>query len=177
LRKSVEYYQAAIAQDPNFALAYAGMADSYVLYPGLEGSKPADAFPKAEAAAKKALELDESLAEAHTALSYVLFNYDWKFDESEQEINRAIALNPNYSTAYHWYGNANLLALGHFDESIDAMKKASELDPLSLIISADLATSYCYGLRLDEAIAQYNRTLEMNSAFDYAHIYLARLIC
>jgi len=174
LRKSVEYFQKAIALDPNFALAYVGLADSYVLFPSFEGSQPGETLPKAETAAKKALELDESLAEAHTALSFVLFIFDWKFDESEKEINRAIALNPNYSTAYHRYGNANLLALGRFDESVAAMKKANELDPLSLIISADLATSYCYGLRLDEAIAQYSKTLEMDNTFYYAHLYLGR---
>jgi tetratricopeptide (TPR) repeat protein len=85
-----------------------------------------------------------------------------------------LVLNPNYATAYHWYGNANLLAYGHFDESIDAMKRARDLDPLSLIINADLGTSYCYALRLDEAIDQFNKTLEMDQDFYYAHVYLGR---
>ncbi len=174
LRKSVEYFEAAIALDPDFALAYAGIADSYMLFPSYAGAMPSEVFPKAEAAARKALELDESLAEAHTSLSFAYFNYDWRFEESDEQIRRAIALNPNYSTAYHWYGNANLLAEGHFNESIDALRKAHELDPLSLIISADLATSYLYALRIDEAIDQYHKTLEMDNSFYYAHLNLGR---
>jgi len=175
MAKSIDYFQAAVELDPNFALAYAGMADSYVLLPSYEGTlPPEEAFPKAKAAAQKALELDESLSEAHTALSYALFNYDWNFAESEKHSSRAIALNPNYATAYHWYGNANLLAYGRFDESIEVMKRARELDPLSLIINADLGTSYCYALRLDEAIEQFNKTLELDHNFYYAHVYLGR---
>ncbi len=174
LRRSVEYYEAAIALDPDFALAYAGMADSYVLFPSYVGAQPKDAFPKAETAAKKALELDGSLAEAHAALSFAYFNYDWKFDESEEQIRQAIALDPNYSTAYHWFGNTNLLAEGRFDESIEALKTAHELDPLSVIISADLATSYLYALRFEEAISQYNKALEMDNNFYYARLNLGR---
>lgn len=175
MESSIDHFRTAVQLDPNFALAYAGMANSYVLLPSYKGTlRPEVAFPKAEAAAQKALELDESLAEAHTALSFALFNYDWNFPESEKHFSRAIALNPNYATAYHWYGNANLLAYGLFDESIEAMKRAQELDPLSLIINADLGTSYCYALRLDEAIDQFNKTLELDRNFYYAHVYLGR---
>ncbi len=174
IRRSVDYFKASIERDPNFALAYSGLADSFMLLPSYAGVPPGEAFPMAEAAAKKALEIDESLAEAHTSLSFAYFCYEWKFAESDEHIRRAIELNPSYATALHWYGNVNLLAEGKFDESIEALKAAQEIDPLSMIISADLATSYLYALRLDEAIEQYNRTLELDNGFYYAHLYLGR---
>lgn len=174
LQKSIEYYDQAIALDPNFALAYAGLSSSYVLMSGYAQISPHESFPKAKDAARRALELDESLAEAHTSLSYALFNYDWNFEESEREMKRAIELNPNYSTAYHWYGNANLLAMGRFEESIAAVEKARDLDPLSLIINADLATSYLYAEQFDKAIELYQRTIELDENFYYSRIYLGR---
>lgn len=174
LQKSIEFYEQAVAADPNFAAAYAGLANSYVLLSGYAASSPHDSFPKAKEAAQKALKIDETLAEAHTALFYVLFNYDWNFEDSEKEIKRAIELNPNYATAYHWYGNANLLAMGRFDESIQAMEKARDLDPLSLIINADLATSYLYAEQFDKAIELYKKTIELDENFYYSRIYLGR---
>lgn len=174
LEKSIEYFEHATQIDPNFALAYAGLADSYVLLSGYGVSTPHESFSRAKQAAQKALEIDETLAEAHCALGYVLFNYEWKFDESETEMKRAIELNPNYATAYHWYGNANLLAAGRFDESIAAMKKAQELDPLSLIVNADLGTNYLFARRIDDSIEQLNRTIELDEHFYYAHAYLGR---
>lgn len=174
LQKSVEFYEQAIALDPKFALAYAGLAESYVLFSGYAASTPKESFPKAKEAARKAIELDETLAEAHTALGYVLFNYDWNFAESEKEMRRAIELNPNYATAYHWYGNANLLAVGKLEEAIAAVKKAQELDPLSLIINADLGTAYLYANQLDKAVEQYKKTIEMDENFYYARAYLGR---
>jgi serine/threonine-protein kinase len=174
IRKSIEYFEQATAADPNFALAFAGLAESYVLASGYAVMTPQESFTKAREAAKRALEIDESIAEAHNALAYVYLNYDWDFEKSEQEIKRAIELNPNYSTAYHWYGNANLLAMGKFDESIAALRRAQELDPLSLIVNADLATSYLYANRIDEAIEQYKKTIEMDENFYYAHTYLGR---
>lgn len=174
LQKSVEYYEEATALDPNFALAYAGLADSYVLLSGYAVSSPQESFPKAKAAAQKAIQLDDTLAEAHTALGYVLFNYDWNFEESEREMRRAIELNPNYSTAYHWYGNANLLAMGKLEESIKSVERAHELDPLSLIINADLGTAYLYAGQYEKAVAQYKKTIELDENFYYAHTYLGR---
>ena len=174
IKKSIDYFNKAIKIDPDFALAYAGLADSQVLTSSYAGVPPSESFPKAKAYAIKALELDDSLAEAHTTLSYILFIYDWNFEESDRQMNRAIELNPNYATAYHWYGNGLLLATGRFDESIEAMKHARRLDPLSLIINADLATSYLYALRLDEAIEQFHNTLDMDNNFFYAHLYLGR---
>lgn len=176
LQKSIEYYDQAVTLDPNFALAYAGLSSSYVLLSGYAQSSPHESFPKAKENARKALQLDESLAEAHTSLSYALFNYDWNFDESEKEMKRAIELNPNYSTAYHWYGNANLLATGKMDESVAAMEKARELDPLSLIINADLATSFLYAEKYDQAIELYKRTIELDENFYYSRIYLGRTL-
>ncbi|CAN5849552.1 hypothetical protein BH20ACI4_BH20ACI4_32610 [soil metagenome] len=174
LQKSVEYYEAAVRLDPDFALAYAGLADTCVLLSGYGVSSPQESFPRAKAAAQKAIQLDDSLAEAHTALAYVLFNYEWNFEESEREMRRAIELNPNYSTAYHWYGNANLLAMGKLEESVASLERAHELDPLSLIINADLGTAYLYAGQLDKAVAQYKKTLELDENFYYAHAYLGR---
>lgn len=174
LQKSIEYYDCAIALDSKFALAYAGLADTYVLLSGFAVASPHESFPKAKAAARKALEIDETLAEAHCALSYALFNYDWNFEESEKEMKRAIELNPNYATAHHWYGNANLLAAGRLEESIEELKIALQLDPLSLIVNADLATNYLFARQPDKAIEQYKKTLEMDENFNYAHVYLGR---
>ncbi len=174
LQKSVGYYEEAIRLDPNFAPGYAALADTYVLLSGFGVSSPQESFPKAKAAAQKAIQLDETLAEAHTALAYVLFNYDWNFEESEREMRRAIELNPNYSTAYHWYGNANLLAMGKLDESVKSLERAHELDPLSLIINADLGTAYLYAGQYEKAAAQYKKTLELDENFAYAHTYLGR---
>lgn len=174
LVKSIEYYEQAVALDPDFALAYAALADSYVLLSGYAVSTPQESFPKAKTAALKAIALDDSLAEAHCALAYTLFNFDWNFDESEKEMRRALELNQNYSTAYHWYGNANLLAMRKYDESIKALERAHELDPLSLIINADLATSYLYAGKFEQAEKQYKKTLELDENFSYAHTYLGR---
>ena len=174
LEKSVANYEQAIRLDPNFALAYAGLADTYVLLSGYGVSSPQESFPRAKEAAQKAIQLDDSLVEAHTSLGYVLFNYDWNFEASEKEMRRAIELNQNYATAHHWYGNANLLALGKLQESIASLERAHKLDPLSLIINADLATAYLYAGQFDKAVAQYKKTLELDENFYYAHAYLGR---
>jgi len=174
LQKSIEYYEQSVALDPEFALAFAALADSYVLLSGYAVSTPQESFPKAKEAALKAIALDDSLAEAHCALAYALFNFDWNFEESEKEMRRALELNPNYSTAYHWYGNANLLALRKYDEAITTLERAHELDPLSLIINADLGTSYLYAGQYDQAEKQYKKTLELDETFHYAHTYLGR---
>jgi tetratricopeptide (TPR) repeat protein len=169
IEKSVGYFKQAIESDPGYALAFAGLADSYSIIPSYSEGSSDVYFPMAKAAAKRALELDESLAEAHTALARVLFAYDWNFSESDREYQRAIELNPNYPTAHHWYGNANLLRTGRFDESIAEMKRAQELDPLSLIINADLGENYLLARRYDEAIEQLRKTIEMDRNFSYAH--------
>ena len=103
LKKSIEYFNEAVGKDPSYALAYAGLADAYGLLPSYAASSPREAFPKAKAAASKAIELDDSLAEAHTSLANALFNYDWNLSEATREFQRAIELNPNYATAHHQY--------------------------------------------------------------------------
>src|SRR5205085_12657290 len=130
LKKSIEYFNQAIEIDPGDALSYAGLADAFVLIPNYSAGSPQEVYPKAKAAARPALEIDETLAEAHTSLAQALFAYDWNFTESSREFQRAIELNPNYATARHWYANSTLLAMGRFDEAIAEGKRAQELDPL-----------------------------------------------
>ncbi len=172
VKKSVEYFEQAIEMDPSYALAFAGLADAYSVIPSYANGSPKEFFPKSKAAAKRALELDETLAEAHTALARVLFAYEWNFAESDKEYLRAIELNPNYPTAHHWYGNANLLRTGRFDESIAEMKRAQELDPLSLIINADLGENYVLSRRYDEGIDQLRKTIELDPRFYYSYRWL-----
>ncbi|HEV2094919.1 MAG TPA: FlgO family outer membrane protein, partial [Chthoniobacterales bacterium] len=169
LKKSADYFQQAIATDPKYALAYAGLADAYVLLPNLAGGIPRDFYPKAEEAAKKALELDDALAEAHTSLATALCYYDMDFPRATVEFERAIELNPNYATAHQWYGDHLLVVLGRFDDAITEEKRALELDPLSLVINTDLGNAYRLARRADEAIEQARKTLEIDPNFYYAH--------
>ena len=168
LNKAADYFNQAIAADPNYALAYVGLADSYVLMPLYGAGVPRDCYPQAKAAAKKALELDDALGEAHTSLAQVLCYYDFDFSQATREFQRAIELNPNYSTAHQWYGNSDLVALARFDEAIAEVKRAIELDPLSLVINTDLGTTYYRARRYDQAIEQLRKTLEMDPGFYYA---------
>lgn len=174
LRKSIEYYKQAIAKDPNYALAYAGLADSYLLLLPYAAASPEESIPPARVAAKKALELDDSLAEAH-ASSGLLATFDLDFSRSITELERAIQLNPNYATAHHWIA-LSLMALGQFDRAIAEGKRAIELDPLSLIINADLSWLYFNQRRYDDAEAQARKTLEMDSRFALGHYYLGEVL-
>jgi TolB-like protein/Tfp pilus assembly protein PilF len=169
LRTAIEYFNQALGKDPSYGLAYAGLADSYGLLSIYGAASPADSFPQARAAAKKALELDDTLAEAHSSLANSLAHYDFDLEQSLKEFERAIQLNPNYATARHWYSNNPLVELGQFDRAIAEGKRAVELDPLSLIISADLGEDYFFARRYDEAIAQLRKTIEMDPRFHYAH--------
>lgn len=173
LRKSIGYFEQAIAADPNYALAYAGLADAYGLLPGYSAGTPRDCYPKAKAMAKKALELDDTLAEAHTTLAGAIWSYEFDFTQANREYQRAIELNPNSAIAHQQYGNITLSALGRGAEAIAEGKRAVELDPLSLIINADLGVNYYYARRYDEAIAQQRKTLEMDPRFYYARFNLA----
>jgi TolB-like protein/tetratricopeptide (TPR) repeat protein len=168
LNKAADYFKLAIAADPKYALAYVGLADSYVLMPLYGAGVPRDCYVQAKAAAKKALELDDALAEAHTSLAQVLCYFDFDFSQATREFQRAIELNPNYATAHQWYGNSDLVALARFDEAIAEVKRAIELDPLSLVINTDLGTTYYRARRYDEAIEQLRKTLEMDPGFYYA---------
>jgi len=176
LLKSIDYFKQAVEKDQKYALAYAGLADAYVLLPPYGAASPSESFPQAEAAARKALELDDTLAEAHTSLGQVLLFYDLNFAGSTREFERAIALDPNYATAHHWYGSGPPLALGQFDRAITEGKRAVELDPLSLICNADLSWTYFFARRYNEAEAQVRKTLEMDSRFYVAHYYLGEVL-
>src|SRR3989454_2208135 len=176
LKKSIDYFQQAIAVDPNYALAYAGVADAYVWLPGYTAGTPRDSYPKAKAAAKKALELDDTLAEARTSLAIAIWLYDFDSSQANREFQRAIELNPNYAIAHQQYGNVTLSALGRFDDAIAEGKRAVELDPLSLVINTDLGVDYHYARRYDEAIAQLHKTLEMDPGFYIAHLGLGQIL-
>jgi len=170
LRKAIEYFQQAIAKDPNYALAYAGVADSYLLLPNYGGASTQESVTPARAAVTKALELDDSLAEAHASAA-LLYTLDLHLERAISELERAIQLKPNYATAHHWLG-LNHMSLGRFDQAIAEEKRALELDPLSLIINADLGWTYFNARRYDEAEAQVRKTLEMDGNFFLGHFYL-----
>jgi len=168
LLKSIEYLNQAISKDPNYALAYAGLADSYLLLSLYGAISPGESFPQARAAAEKALELDNTLAEAHASLG-LLACFEFDLNQSITELERAIQLNPNYATAHHWLSCMPLNGLGQFDRAIAEGKRAIKLDPLSLICNADLSWVYFNARRYDEAEAQARETLEMDSRFYLAH--------
>ncbi len=170
-KKSVEYFQQAIAKDPNFALAFAGLADAYQALSLFSDVPPDEAFPKAKASALHALELDETVAEAHTSLAASLFWYDRNFPAAEREFQRAIELNPNYAT-HHWYGVTYLAKMERFDEAIAEVKRALELDPLSVIINADLGNAYVQAHQYDKAIEQLRKSIELDQNFYFARLML-----
>ena len=166
--QAINYFQQAIAKDPNYAQAYAGLADSYILLAAYSGAPPAEPLQKARAAATKALQLDEGLAEAHTSLALITENYDWDWPAAEKEYRRAIESNPNYATAWQWYAEC-LTWLGRFDEALRASERARELDPLSLIIAADNGMIFYYARQYDRAETKLNAVLEMDPNFSRAH--------
>jgi TolB-like protein/Tfp pilus assembly protein PilF len=170
LRKSIDYLKQAIAKDPGYALAYAALADSYGLLRFYGRASPAESVVPAQAAARKALELDDSLAEAHASLGLIATE-ELEINRAVAELERAIQLNPNYATAHHWLGLA-LATLRQSDRSIGELKRALELDPLSMIINADLSIIYLYAHRYDDAEAQARKTLEIDSRSFVAHYYL-----
>jgi TolB-like protein/tetratricopeptide (TPR) repeat protein len=176
LKKSIDYFEQAIAADPNYALAYAGIADACVWLPGYTAGTPRDCYPKAKAAATKALQLDDTLAEAHTTLALAIWLYDFDASQAIGEFQRAIELNPNYAIAHQQYGNNTLSALGQFDDAVLEGKRAVELDPLSLVINTDVGSDYYYARRYDEAIAQLHKTLEMDPGFYIAHLVLGQIL-
>ena len=171
LPKAVDYFKQAIALDPNYALAYAGLADTYILLPAYTSSSTRDTLGLAKAAALKALELDEKSAEAHNALAQVMF-IETDFAASIREFDRAIALNPNYATAHHWFGTGPLQALQRFEDSIREGFRAIELDPLSPIMRADQGNNFLAANRYDEAIVQFRKAIQLDPSFGYAHFNL-----
>ena len=168
LKQAAELYRQAIEKDPNYALAYSGLAETYVLFSSYDVAPANDSMPQAKAAALRALAIDDSLAEAHTALGFYLSNYEWDRVASEKEYRRAIELKPDYATAHHWLG-ADLVYVKRFDDSLVELRRGEELDPLSPIIGTNLGDTLVFARRYDEAIAQYKRTLVSNPKFGYAH--------
>jgi TolB-like protein/DNA-binding winged helix-turn-helix (wHTH) protein/Flp pilus assembly protein TadD len=175
LKAALAYFNQAIEEDPKYAQAYSGLADTYALLGDWQYAvmTPKEAFPKAKAAAIKALELDSALGEAHNSLAFVLDGFDWDFDSAGKEFRRAIELNPGYATAHHWYA-WHLSLLGRYDEAIAEMRKAENLDPLSLIINSDLAELLVLAHSYDESIQQSRKTIEMDPNFALAHNQLAQ---
>jgi len=170
LRKAIDYFNQAVGKDPNYALAYAGLADSYMLLPNYGGASAKESIAPARAAITKALALDDSLAEAHASLG-LLDTLELRLERAVGDFERAIELKPNYATAHHWL-MLGQLSLGRFDQAITEGKRATELDPLSVIINADYAWAYACAHRFDEAEKQARKTLEIDPRFFLAHYYL-----
>lgn len=175
LNVALAYFNQAIEDDSKYAEAYSGLADTYALLGDWQYAvMPAkEALPKAKAAAMKAIELNDSLGEAHNSLAFVLDGYDWDFDAGGREFRRAIELNPGYATAHHWYA-WHLSLVGQHDEAIAEMRKAASLDPLSLVINADLAELLLLARSYDESILQSRKTIEMDPNFALAHNQLGQ---
>jgi TolB-like protein/DNA-binding winged helix-turn-helix (wHTH) protein/Flp pilus assembly protein TadD len=177
LKKAIDYFGQAIESDPAYAEAYSGLADSYALSGDWEyGVLPSrEALPRARAAATKALELDESLGEAHTSLAFALDLYAWDWETAEKEYKLAIKLDPGYATAHHWYA-WHLMVMGRTSEGIAELGKAASLDPLSLIISADIADALSVAHRYDESVQQSRQALELDPSFAVAHYELGQAL-
>ena len=169
LSKGIDYFQQAIAKDPNYALAYSGLADCYILQGNL--FRPADIFPKAKAAVMKALARDPDLAEPYATLGYIGLHYDWNWPDAEMAFKRSFERSPNYATAHSMYGRY-LSARGRFREALDEMRRAQELDPLALGISTGIGLCYYFAGQYDRAISQYRKTLEIEPSFALAHFDL-----
>jgi serine/threonine-protein kinase len=172
-QKAIDYFHEAIGKDPNYALAYTGLADSYSFLSSQGIRAPGEMFPLAKDAAMRAAALDDSLAEAHSSLGYVRLYYDWDWNGAAQEYKRAIDLNPNYATAHHGYAYY-LVSMGKMEEAIAEIKRAQELDPLSLIVNTDHGEFYYFAHRPDQAIEQLHRALDLDAGFVRAHFLLAR---
>ncbi len=175
LKVALAYFNQAIDEDPRYAQSYSGLADTYALLGDWQYAvmTPKEALPRAKAAAIKALELDSTLGEAHNSLAFCLDGFDWDFPSAGKEFQRALELNPGYATAHHWYA-WHLSLLGRYDEAIEEMRKAENLDPLSLIINADLAEILLLAHSYDESIRQSRKTIEMDPNFALAHNQLGQ---
>ncbi|MDQ2746048.1 MAG: tetratricopeptide repeat protein [Acidobacteriota bacterium] len=173
LQKALVYFQQAIRLDPNYSLAYVGLADTYTLLSFFTLAAPGDAFPKAKAAAEKALEIDNTLAEAYTALGQVKSFYEWDWNGAEEQFQKGITLNPNYPLLHHWR-SLNLMAMGRSDEARAAMQRALELDPLLIISNVNLGRIDYYDERYDAAVKQFRRALELDDNFMRTHLRLSQ---
>jgi TolB-like protein/Flp pilus assembly protein TadD len=176
LRKSIEYFNQAIAKDPGYAQAYAALAQSWKLLPAFNGGAPNDCFPQAEAAAKKALALDDTSSTAHAALASLKGLNGFDYPGAIAEYERTLQLNPNDATTRQWFANDALANIGQTEREIAELKRAVELDPLSLVINSNLGVAYIHAGHLDEAIAQLRKTVELDGTFYYARYNLAQAL-
>jgi TolB-like protein/DNA-binding winged helix-turn-helix (wHTH) protein/Flp pilus assembly protein TadD len=173
LKQAVAHFQHAIDLDPGYAEAYSGLADTYTALGYTSYWSPKDSFPKARELANKALQIDPSLAEARSSLAYARLYYDWDWKGAEEEFQRAIIVNPNYATAHHWY-SVLLTARGRYEEAFSEIRRAHELDPLSVPISTDMGFELYYARHYDEAITQLRSVLQTSPKFPLAHLWLGR---
>ncbi|HNS17070.1 MAG TPA: adenylate/guanylate cyclase domain-containing protein [Bacteroidales bacterium] len=171
LQKAIGYFSQAIEKDPEYAMAYTGLASTYVLLPEYAALSSSESYRKADSAAKKALELDPALAEPHSVLGIIKQDYEWDWTGAEIEYKKAIEINPNYPTAHHWY-TIYLYLLGRSDEALSEINRALELDPLSPIINVNLGDVLFFMRQYDKAIDQYHKTLELDPDFAPAHLPL-----
>jgi tetratricopeptide (TPR) repeat protein len=174
ITRAIEQFQIAIAKDPTYAPAYVGLSDAYMTASGNAYLAPERAFPVATAAAQKALELDESAAEAHISMAHLNF-FRYQFADAEKEFLRALALNPNYATAHHWYA-IFLSAMGRHAEAIEQIRRAQELDPLSTVISANAGWCYFLARQYDLTIEQSRRTLALDPQFEAGYGYMGQAL-
>jgi TolB-like protein/Tfp pilus assembly protein PilF len=171
LKNGIEFFQQAIAKDTDYALAYTGLADSYAIIAFYSNLPPKPAFEEAKKATAKALEIDDTLAEAHASLGFVKEYYEWDWREAAKEYQKAIDLNPNYATAHQWYG-MYFMKLGEFEKAGRELKRALRFDPHSLIINADLGLPFTFKGQYTEAVEQYRKTLEIDQNFIWARFFL-----
>jgi TolB-like protein/Tfp pilus assembly protein PilF len=176
LKQAVSFFEQAVARDPNYALAYSGLAESYVLFPNYSVALPMECMPKAKAAALRAIELDDSRAETHTALGIYYSEFAWNQPAAEKEFRRAIELNPNYAAARQQFGIECLTPQGRFDEAIAEGKRAAELDPASPIIAADLGNAMYKARRFDDALAQLNKAAALDQNFSVTNWYIGQVL-
>jgi TolB-like protein/Tfp pilus assembly protein PilF len=172
IKQAIEQFQQSIERDPNFALGYAGLADSYIALTFYNFAAPHETMPKAKESALKAMALDDTAAEPHASLANILVNYDWNWAAAEKAFKRSIELKPDYATAHEWYAIHYLLNAGRLEEAVQEMKKALELEPASLIMNSFMGATLYYTGRYDEAMEQCRRTIEMDPNFAVPHWHL-----
>ena len=172
IKQAIEHFQQSIEHDPDFALGYVGLADSYIGLTFYNFAAPHETMPKAKESALKALALDNTLAEAHASLAHILMNYDWNWSAAEKEFKRSIELKPDYAQAHQWYAIHYLTATGRLEEAVQEMKKALELEPASLVMNTFMGATLYYAGRYDEAIDQCRRAIQMDPNFAAAHWHL-----
>lgn len=174
LKKAIEFCEEAIRKDPTYALAYSGLADSYILQSFMGTSRPQEVLPLAKTAALKALSLDQTVAEAHTSLACIKTVYDWNWSDAENDFRQAFSHNPSYATAHHWFAINFLVPQKRFEEAIEEMRQAQSLDPVSPVIHATFGLIWHFAGDYEQAVNRYLQVLELNPDFQLAHLFLGR---